>query len=132
MRLAIAAFAVSLATIAMAQDAVGTRIAQAATAAQRLQGPLDGRWMLGDGRGRILYVFEIGDPPTGRKLSCAWLAPNSSPRRAECRRVGTGLSVVFEDADGMRRVVLRPAQDGLWRGKLIVGGVALQVSLRHG
>ena len=128
MRLALAALIVCLTGAAAGQDAVGTRIAQSAAAAERLQGPLDGTWKLLDARGRTLFVFQIGDPPSGGRLSCAWRTPDGSPRLAECRRTGARLNIAF-DASGKRRLVLHPARGEVWSGELIVGEAGQPVSV---
>jgi hypothetical protein len=130
LKLAIAALIVGLAAAAAAQDAVGTRIGQSAGAAERLQGPLDGTWTLQDAWGRALFVFQIGDPPTGRPLSCAWRTPHGEPRPGKCQKKQGSLTITFE-ASGKRRVVLHLARGGVWRGELFVGKAGQPVSLRR-
>lgn len=130
MKLVIAALIVGLAPAAAAQDAVGTRIDQSAAAAERLQGPLDGTWTLQDEQDRTLFVFQIGDPPTGGPLSCASRTADGAPRVVICRRNRGMLTIAF-DASGKRRVVLHPAAGGVWRGELIVGEAGQPVLLRR-
>ena len=51
----------------------GLRIAEAAGAAQSLQGPLDGRWRLRDRDGHALFDIELSDPAdAGAGLVGAW------------------------------------------------------------
>lgn len=131
MRLRIAVLIACLTTSAAAQDAVGTRIAQSASAAEGLQGPLDGTWELVDGWGRTLFVFQIGNPPTpGEALSCAWRAPDGGLGLADCRRSRSRLNFAF-DHDGAERAVLWPERAGAWRGRLFTRGSTRSVSLRR-
>lgn len=118
-----------LASPTLAQDAVGSRIAQSAAAAERQQGPLDGAWRLQDGRGRTLFVFQVGDPPSGR-LSCAWRRPDGALGVADCQRTGGWLTIAF-GAVGKPRVMLRRIRGGLWHGELTIGGAGRAVSLRR-
>jgi hypothetical protein len=128
---AIAGLIVCLAAAASAQDAVGTRIAQSASAAEGLQGDLDGAWALLDARGRNLFILQIGDPPTAGPLTCAWRAPGGALGVAVCHRRGRNLTIAFEAA-GKRGVVLHPSRGGVWRGEFIGQGVGQPVTLRRG
>jgi hypothetical protein len=129
---AIAGLIVCLAAAASAQDAVGTRIAQSASAAEGLQGGLDGAWALLDARGRTLFIFQIGDPPTtAGPLTCAWRAPDGALGVAACHRRGRSLTIAFEAA-GRRRFVLHPSRGGVWQGEFIGHGAGQPVTLRRG
>ena len=107
------AAAASIALIA--GDPLTARIADASAAAQALRGPLDGPWTLRDGAGRVVYVFEITDPPgsTGPargawrdlsdRIGGAGFAP--MPRRR--------LRITF---DGGATLELTERRPGVWRG----------------
>lgn len=125
-RLALALAAI--AAPALAQDVVGKQIAASAAAAQALQGPLDGSWILADRRGETLFTLEIGDPPMRGALACAWRDPSGARGYADCRRQGQRLEVRLA-AGG--RVRLERYGPGVWRGVLIRGGRAQAVTLRR-
>ncbi|MBV8682020.1 MAG: hypothetical protein JO111_04035, partial [Caulobacteraceae bacterium] len=62
-----------------AGDAIGARIAASASAAQRLQGPLDGVWVVRDGQGRPRLRLEIEDPPqASAPMTGAWSLADGS------------------------------------------------------
>ena len=70
------------------------RISQSVAAAQRLQGSVDGQWLLFDAKGVRLYRPRLVDPPGGHDpLQGAWLdlrgdqARAAGPRR-QCRAPG--------------------------------------------
>ena len=79
-------------------DPVGARIAASSRAAQALQGPLDGTWVLRDGAGRAVLILQIVDPAGGGALSAAWRAPGEGGATgyvdAIARRPG-GLTFAF-------------------------------------
>ncbi len=82
--------------------AFDARMAASAEAAERLQGDLDGHWILVNARGRPLFVFEISDPPGGAApLAAGWRAAD-----------GAGLGVVQAIARTGRRLKLAFAVDG--------------------
>jgi hypothetical protein len=110
-------------------DPVGVRIAQSAESAERLQGPLDGAWILAGARGRILGRFQIGNPPaSGGQISCAWRPPEGTPAPAGCRLRAGRLVLVFAG----RQAVLRRERAGVWRGELTSGRAAQRVVFRRG
>ncbi len=123
------------ATADPAAAAFDARMAASAGAAERLQGRMDGRWILVGACGRPLFVFEISDPPQhSGPLQAAW-------RRAD----GAGTGLVEAIAGDNRRLVLRFAPDagaarlvlrrpsgGGWRGWLTeANGRRLSVRLRR-
>ena len=68
-----ATLALILAAGAPTPDDLSRRMGQSAAAAQALQGPLDGAWILSDGRGRRLYDLQITDPAGGAvRIGGAW------------------------------------------------------------
>ncbi len=109
-------------------DPLTDRIAQSAVAAQALQGPLDGAWALRARAGRVLFVFQMSDPPGS-------VGPVQGAWRDEAGGMGSAEFI----AEGPRR--LRIAIDGappftvgrragLWRGVLAGhGAVTLTRSL---
>jgi hypothetical protein len=117
------------ATIALvATDPLTTRIEESAAAAQAVQGPLDGAWTLRARAGRVLFVFQMSDPPG-----------SVGPVQGAWRDEAGGMGIVEFIAEGPRR--LRIAIDGappftvgrragLWRGVLAGhGAVTLTRSL---
>ena len=128
-RLATAFVLCLLAAGTRGQDAVGGRIAASAAGAEGQQGPLDGTWALADGRGRTLFVVQLGDPPTGgATLPCAWRDPRGELGLADCVRHGRRLTLRF----GARAVDLERRSTGSWRGVLREPGETRTVTLRRG
>ena len=117
-----------IASPALAQDEVGNQIAASAAAAQALQGPLDGTWTLADQRGRPILTLQIGDPPTGESLACAWRDPSGARGYADCARRAGKLEIRLGDG------LLRLGRDGPhdWRGVMVRGGRSQAVTLRRG
>jgi len=118
---------------------VGPRVAAAMAAAQNLQGPLDGSWLLRDAAGHPLYRFEIVDPAGGRgPLIGAWQDLRDGAHGvdtgfiATLRRGGQSLQLEFS-SDGGRSTTLRLTRrsPGVWSGRLIEGGGAQSVVLRR-
>ena len=126
MRLSVLALAL-LASPAFAQDIVGRQIAASAVAAQALQGPLDGTWLLSDRRGATLLTLQIGDPPTRGALACAWRDPSGARGYADCRRRDGHLEIRLETVG---RIRLEREGPRAWRGALVRGGRAEVVTLR--
>jgi hypothetical protein len=105
-------------------------IKSAFDAQQALYGPLDGGWVLTDRDGRALYSFEITDP--GQKAGLAAGAWRDLARLAAIDgkgyftgidRRGERLVLRFREHPGWfaKVVVLKPAADGAWRGRLRAG-----------
>ena len=113
------------------------RLRASAAAAQSLQGPLDGAWILRDGAGRPLYLFQIVDSVGGGgRLEAAWQDPLRPPSVRAARlvfdawRVGARLSLSFAPlADGSTTVVILQHDHGAWRGRMIENGVDRAVTL---
>jgi hypothetical protein len=119
---------VALLAAAPASSNVDARIAASAAAAQALQGPLDGTWVLADHKGRALYVLQIVDPPSGA-LQAAWRDPAGALGVASrVRRSGDHLEMTF---DASRILSLRRDSGGAWRGRLDRAGRPLAVTLRR-
>ena len=111
------------------------RMRDSATAAQGLQGPLDGTWTLRDVRGRPLYVFQITDPVGGAgPLEGAWRkSGRSAPAGlidAVARR-SDRLTIRFAGGGEVVRVRLRRRGDGAWVGGVSENGHDLAVTLRR-
>jgi hypothetical protein len=112
-------------TIAAAQAAdpagaaLGARIAESARAAERLQGELDGRWVLAGATGEPLFVLQISDLPGGAApLAAGWRDANGPAMGPveTIARAGGRLTLVF-DAQGLPvRLDLARAGPRLWRG----------------
>ena len=113
---------------------VGPRVAAAMAAAQNLQGPLDGSWLLRDSAGRPLYRFEIVDPAGGRgPLTGAWRDARGSGAGfiATMRRGGQSLQLEFAPGDGRATLRLTIQSPEVWIGRLIEGGAGRSVVLRR-
>ena len=113
-------------------DGLGRRIAEAAQAAQDLQGPLDGAWILADASGHALYSFELVDPPGGHSiLQGVWRETGggrSGAIETIARRPGV-LTLTFED-QGTVRVRLH-RHDEVWVGDARRADLRLAVILRR-
>jgi hypothetical protein len=113
-----------------AATAFDGRMAASASAAERLQGPLDGAWVVRDRRGRDLLRLEIDDPPqNSRPPTGAWQAVDGSAMAP----IGA-----IQAAGGALQVEITPAEHlvlerhhGLWRGRLTADGRATPVTLER-
>ena len=109
-----------------------------AEAAEALQGPLDGGFLLARQDGRPLYAFQLVDPgPAGAEPQGAWrklerrLRPRNSGFVALIAYDGPRLVLRFEERPGRLVVVTaEPAQDGVWRGRMWRLGFTRSVVLR--
>lgn len=119
-----------------AYDAQVRRDAQAAEA---LQGPLDGGFLLAGPDGRPLYAFQLVDPgAAGAELEGAWRGLARHPRRGDSGFValiaydGPRLVLRFEERPGRLVVVtVEPGQDSGWRGRMWRLGFTRAVVLRR-
>ena len=120
---------------------VGPRIAAAVTAEQRLQGPLDGAWLLADAAGPPLFRLQIVDP-AGRQgpLTGAWRDVRATTTRGAAvgfieamRGTGQTLRLDFTPA-GRPAVTLRLTRrsPGAWAGWMTEGDARRPVVLRRG
>ena len=106
-------------------DPVGARIAASSQAAQALQGPLDGTWVLRDGAGRAVLILQIVDPAGGGALSAAWRAPGEGGACAHdvadprlIRRLPPPLRVCRGSTEGGRFGRVGPGERRRSRGAL--------------
>ncbi|HEY2048460.1 MAG TPA: hypothetical protein VGH03_03910 [Caulobacteraceae bacterium] len=99
------------------ESAVGPRIAASASAAERLQGPLDGAWIVRDGHGRTLLRLQIEDPP--QRIG--------SPTGAWSLADGSAMGPIdrIEATRGTLEIAIRPGEwlvlrrePQRWRGRL--------------
>ncbi len=116
---------------------VGPRIAAAMAAAQNLQGPLDGAWVICDAAGRPLYQFQIVDPAGGHgPLTGAWRDGSGGGGAgfiARIRRIGRTLRLEFAPGDRPPVTLrLRRRSPGVWGGWTIEDGARRAVVLRRG
>jgi hypothetical protein len=126
---------VILVALALAgQPDIGPRIAQSATAAQALQGPLDGTWALIDRDGRARFVLQIVDPASrSGPLQGAWRdKAGAMGAISTLWRSGGRLSLAFEVGGHQAQVRLQQGGGGTWRGTLRWSGTTTAVSLRRG
>jgi hypothetical protein len=110
------------------------RMRDSAAAAQALQGPLDGRWLLTDAKGRTLYAFQIADPPhEAAPLTAAWTDPHTGALGGvdAISRAGDSLSLTFApDPSGPPvRLTLRRLKRGAWSGWATAGAARRKVRL---
>ncbi len=113
--IALAALLAALQAVAAdppALDAPGfeARMKASAAAAQALQGPWDGTWVLTDARGRRLLVFQITDPADGGPLAGAWREAAGGRRTGwidAIARRGSGLDLSFTPPGGGDAALVR-------------------------
>ena len=106
---------------------LGHRIAASAKAAESLQGPLDGAWVLTDAGGRTLYFIQMVDPVTGRGLEAAWRDQGGHVGPVtHVRRSGDHLVLRFK---GVRVTLTKSG--GRWSGALVSGAQRRVVTLRR-
>ena len=130
----IAALAMALSPRA---DEIGLRLRDSASAAERLQGPLDGVWTLRDARGRPLILLQFTDPAGGGPLEAAWREPDPDGAVGLVEAIGRereGLSISFHRPGeaSVSFLRLKPYRAGFWRGRLTERGQASFVTLRRG
>ncbi|MGH6957638.1 MAG: hypothetical protein ACREEW_13315 [Caulobacteraceae bacterium] len=120
---------------AQPQEAIGARIAASADAAEALQGPLDGEWMLRSASGAALYDFQLVDKPGGEGgLEGVWrdlrkpAIPGAVGVVERFSYDGRRLSLSFKDGGEPVTVRLRRSRER-WRGEMTSGGRAAKVVL---
>jgi len=113
------------------------RIRESSAAAETLQGPLDGRWIL-YAQGRPAFVFQIVDPADGGPLQAAWSDPDgrSAPRMGivnEIVRDGRNLRLAFTlPGDARATVIQLRYQDRLgWSDEIANGARGAAAELRR-
>jgi hypothetical protein len=125
------ALALGVAVAPEAND-LATRLRASATAAQALQGPLDGSWTLAAG-GRARYAFQITDIAGGaRPLEGAWRRAGAAaaPRSIDIiARQGDRLSIRLIDEGEVVRIRLHRRAEGQWSGELNDNGVVVPAEL---
>ena len=131
LRFAAASALATLAAIsASPQESVGARIAASERAAEALQGPLDGAWVLRDASGRPLVMLQIVDPPAPRShLELVWRRPGPEATLAFGALWRRRRTIVIEL--GREKARFRLTSGG-WRGEITAGGRARPVSLTRG
>jgi hypothetical protein len=110
------------------------RIQESAEAAQALQGPLDGAWVLRDSAGRSLIVFQLADPASGGAVGGAWRDahdPSAGPAMVTAIRRTTSTLLMTFSAPA-ESLTLRALAPGRWRGRLTGASLDQIVTLdRH-
>ena len=100
-----------------ASDPLTTRIQDSAAAAQALQGPLDGAWTLRDGSGRVLFTFQMSDPPGSvGAVKGAWRDDGNTIGAAEFLAEGPRRLRVMLDGAASPSFMLTERRAGTWRG----------------
>jgi hypothetical protein len=122
---------IAAAALAAGQGELDGRLAEAAGAEQALQGALDGSWTLRDGHGRGLCALRISDSIDG-PLGGAWRDSVSGALGIIAGGSRGGGHVYLKLVlDGVEHawLILRPAAPGRWRGRMIIAGHSLAVTL---
>jgi hypothetical protein len=115
------------ATLAAPPGELSARIAASAAAAQALQGPIDGTWVLRDRGGHVLYTLQITDPAGGGPPQAAWLARGASAPVERIARSAGRLSLAFHG----ERVRLQRRPGGEWSGVMTAKGRNVAVTMRR-
>ena len=114
-------------------DPLGARIAESAQAAQALQGPLDGAWVLRDAKGRRLLILQIVDPAGGGPLAAAWREPGDGGATGyvdAIERTAGGLMIRVTSAENGKVAIIRLNRSGMeFAGRRIEDGRSLAVRL---
>jgi hypothetical protein len=113
-----------------------SRMRQTFAAAEGMQGPLDGHWVVRAG-GAELYVFQIADRRTG-VVEGAWRDPrrkgatDASGFVESIQATPGQLTLRFQSHPGVDpvQVTLHAAGSG-WAGELIEAGAKRQVTMSH-
>jgi len=113
-----------------------SRLRSSFAAAQGMQGPLDGAWVLRDARGQPVYSLLLVDKGTGT-LEGAWRDPRRSGARdssgflASIQKIGSQLNASFypRPGAGIVTLTLTPAANGEWSGQLTEGGAPASVTM---
>jgi hypothetical protein len=124
----------------VSDNAVDGRIRSSATAAEALQGPLDGAWTLVSAAGAPIYAFQLVDRPGGQgTVEGVWrdlrrpATPGDIGLVDQIVRTPTTLAITLNATLGQSAVVisLRPDPTGMWTGELKDGAGVTQVKLRR-
>jgi hypothetical protein len=128
------ALALGLAATPEASD-LAARMRESSTAAQVLQGPLDGTWTLEDARRGPLFVFQITDAAgASGRLDGAWRRSGASAPVGlidVITRRGDRLAIRFADDGKVVWIRLRRRGDGGWSGEANENGHDRPVTLRR-
>jgi hypothetical protein len=122
---------------ALGPAALDARIKASAAAAQSLQGPWDGSWILRDAQGRALFVFQITDPADGGPLAGAWREADGTGSTGwldSITRRGDGLDLGFTPAGQSTTTTIRlERRDGRSAaGRMASAGPRRAVTLTRG
>jgi hypothetical protein len=111
--------------VLLASDPLTTRIEDSAAAAQALQGPFDGAWTLRDGAGRIVFGFQMSEPPgsVGKTAPGAWRDEHDTIGAAEFIAEGPRRLRIVVAGEPRATVILTERRAGTWRGSLPGHGV---------
>ncbi len=118
-------------------EAYDARIRASVAAAEALQGPLDGRWVVAGPDGRGLFMFQLVDPATDAPVEGVFRDLRRVVKQSDIgaiddltRGIG-GLHVGFRGASGAVTMDLKAGANGAWSGTMTEGGVTTMVSLRR-
>jgi hypothetical protein len=122
---------IAAAALAAGDADVGARIGEAAAAEASMRGPLEGAWTLRDAHGHALFDLQISDPIDG-PLGGAWRdLATSDLGVVDGGSRGGGLVHLKLTLHARERawLTLRPGGPARWRGRMIVAGRGVPVTL---
>ncbi|MFI4975907.1 MAG: hypothetical protein ACHP84_15305 [Caulobacterales bacterium] len=119
------------------EDAYDARVRASMAAAEAMQGPLDGRWLVVTAEGRVLFMFQLVDPSVTGPLEGVFRDLRRAARPSdigaidELTRTPATLHVTFRGLAGPVVLDLKTGANGFWSGSMTEAGATTAVSLRR-
>ncbi len=111
------------------------RVLSAFRNAQDRQGSLDGRWLVRNTGGGLIYALQFSDPGSGPdRVEGAWRDPNATGETAtgfidQITVDGAEVILAFHEGGSSRQVKLRPNGSGAWTGQSTIGNLSTAITM---